>query len=98
MLFPPQLSLVGMTEPRIQEWIYLIQTVTPTPAATDIAADPGSSRTVCPGVSDKTLSSPEFPSVFDRELPTSLSDGFVADCDAELGQKSQRLKHNLCQS
>ena len=40
-----------------------------------------------PGVAQATLSSPEYPSVFDTKLPTPLSDGFVADCDATLGQK-----------
>jgi hypothetical protein len=37
-----------------------------------------------PGVAQATLSSPEHPGVFDTELPTPLSDGFVADCDASL--------------
>jgi hypothetical protein len=37
-----------------------------------------------PGVAQASLPSPERPGVFDTKLPTPLSDGCVADCDAPL--------------
>ena len=40
-----------------------------------------------PGVAQASLPSPERPGVFDTELPTPLSDGFVADCDTPLCKK-----------
>jgi hypothetical protein len=40
-----------------------------------------------PRVAQATLSSPQSPGVFNTKLPTPLSDGFVADCDAPLCQK-----------
>jgi hypothetical protein len=40
-----------------------------------------------PHVAQATLSSPQSPGVFNTKLPTPLSDGFIADCDASLCQK-----------
>jgi hypothetical protein len=40
-----------------------------------------------PGIAQASLPSPEPPGVFDTQLPTPLSDGFVADGDAALRQK-----------
>jgi hypothetical protein len=40
-----------------------------------------------PGVAQASLTSPERPGVFDTKLPTPLSDGFAADCDAPLCKK-----------